>query len=426
MSRKIEIGYVARVEGEAGLKIKVSVGQVPALSPVEVKELVLDVWEPPRFFEGFLVGRKYYEVPDLVARICGICPVSHMLTALKALEKALGINPTQQTKSLRRLMALSQILASHLVHLYMLALPDYLGYESVVGMMPDYGQEIGRLLRMKTVANDLTRAIGGRALHPVTTVVNGFTRLPSIGELRRLAEALKGIKEDALETVRLFANLPYPDLQSRSEYVALRNPERYAFTEGRVVSSEGLDFAEGEYGDYFQEEQVPYAMAKRSVVKGGGAFRVGALARVNLNFHQLSEVAKEAAGEVGFETPSHNPFHNNLAQALEVLHCVDECVSIIEGLDLKEEERAFAVRAGEGGAITEAPRGLLYHKYCINDKGVVEGANIVTPTAHNVFNMEKDLRELAPSLLDLSEKEAALRCEKLIRSYDPCFSCSVH
>ena len=386
----------------------------------------MDVWEPPRFFEGFLVGRKYYEVPDLVARICGICPVSHMLTALKALEKALGINPTQQTKSLRRLMALSQILASHLVHLYMLALPDYLGYESVVGMMPDYGQEIGRLLRMKTVANDLTRAIGGRALHPVTTVVNGFTRLPSIGELRRLAEALKGIKEDALETVRLFANLPYPDLQSRSEYVALRNPERYAFTEGRVVSSEGLDFAEGEYGDYFQEEQVPYAMAKRSVVKGGGAFRVGALARVNLNFHQLSEVAKEAAGEVGFETPSHNPFHNNLAQALEVLHCVDECVSIIEGLDLKEEERAFAVRAGEGGAITEAPRGLLYHKYCINDKGVVEGANIVTPTAHNVFNMEKDLRELAPSLLDLSEKEAALRCEKLIRSYDPCFSCSVH
>lgn len=417
-SRKIEIGYVARVEGEAGLKIKVSVGQI--------KELVLDVWEPPRFFEGFLVGRKYYEVPDLVARICGICPVSHMLTALKALEKALGINPSQQTRSLRRLMALSQILASHLVHLYMLALPDYLGYESVVGMMPDYGEEIGRLLRMKTVANDLTRAIGGRALHPVTAVVNGFTRLPSIGELRRLAEALKGMKEDALETVRLFANLPYPDLQSRSEYVALRNPERYTFIEGRVVFSEGLDIAEGEYEDYFEEEQVPYAMAKRSIVKGRGAFRVGALARVNLNFHQLSEAAKEAAREVGFEPPSHNPFHNNLAQALEVLHCEDECISIIEGLDLKEEERAFAVRAGEGCAITEAPRGLLYHKYGLNSKGVVEQANIVTPTAHNVFNMEKDLRELAPSLLDLSEKEATLRCEELIRSYDPCFSCSVH
>ena len=417
-SRKIEIGYVARVEGEAGLKIKVSVGQIT--------ELVLDVWEPPRFFEGFLVGRKYYEVPDLVARICGICPVSHMLTALKALEKALGINPSQQTRSLRRLMALSQILASHLVHLYMLALPDYLGYESVVSMMPDYGEEIGRLLRMKTVANDLTRAIGGRALHPVTTVVNGFTRLPSIGELRRLAEALKGIKEDALETVRLFANLPYPDLQSRSEYVALRNPERYTFIEGRVVFSEGLDIAEGEYEDYFEEEQVPYAMAKRSIVKGRGAFRVGALARVNLNFHQLSEGAKEAAREVGFEPPSHNPFLNNLAQALEVLHCEDECISIIEGLDLKEEERAFAVRAGEGCAITEAPRGLLYHKYGINAKGVVEQANIVTPTAHNVFNMEKDLRELAPSLLDLSEKEATLRCEELIRSYDPCFSCSVH
>lgn len=417
-SRKIEIGYVARVEGEAGLKIEVSVGQIT--------ELVLDVWEPPRFFEGFLVGRKYYEVPDLVARICGICPVSHMLTALKALEKALGINPSQQTRSLRRLMALSQILASHLVHLYMLALPDYLGYESVVGMMPDYGEEIGRLLRMKTVANDLTRAIGGRALHPVTAVVNGFTRLPSIGELRRLAEALKGMKEDALETVRLFANLPYPDLQSRSEYVALRNPERYTFIEGRVVFSEGLDIAEGEYEDYFEEEQVPYAMAKRSIVKGRGAFRVGALARVNLNFHQLSEAAKEAAREVGFEPPSHNPFHNNLAQALEVLHCEDECIDIIEGLDLKEEERAFAVRAGEGCAITEAPRGLLYHKYGINAKGVVEQANIVTPTAHNVFNMEKDLRELAPSLLDLSEKEATLRCEELIRSYDPCFSCSVH
>jgi len=419
MSEKvIDIDYLARVEGETAIKINIK-GKEP-------QELKLKIFEPPRFFEGFLVGRKYYEVPDIVARICGICPVSHMTTALRAIEKAMGINPSQQTRILRRLMSLSQIVSSHLIHLYMLAVPDYYGYPGAQEMLPDFTEELSRLMRMKKVMNDLTAAVGGRALHPVTSVVNGFTDFPSPQALEKLHQDLEKIEADAVKTVRMVSEFPFPQFFRKAEYVALKEANRYAIMQGNIASSEGLDIPEEEYEEYFEEEEVFYSMAKRAKVKARGSLMVGALARLHIKFDQLLPGVKKLAHEVGFRLPDYNPFHNNLAQALEVLYGVQECRRVLENLRLSPEDNSYRVRAGEGGSFSEAPRGLLYHRYAINARGVVEKANIVTPTVHNFANIEEDMRHLVRQNSDLPEKKIALLCEMLVRAYDPCFSCSVH
>ncbi len=419
MSEKvISIDYLARVEGETAIKIKIK-GK-------ELHELKLNIFEPPRFFEGFLVGRKYYEVPDVVARICGICPVSHMTTAFRAIEKAMGISPSQQTKILRRLMALSQMVSSHLIHLYMLAMPDYYNYPGAQEMPPEFTEDLSRLMRMKKIMNDLTATIGGRALHPVSAVVNGFTDLPSPPALKKLHQDLEKIESDAVKTVRLISELSFPNFLRKTEYVALKADSRYAIMEGSIVSSEGLDIPEEDYEEYFEEEEVSYSMAKRAKVKGRSSLMVGALARLNLKFDQLSPSVKKLAQEVGFRIPNYNSFHNNLAQSLEVLYGIQECRQILENLKLSPEDNSYRVRAGDGGALSEAPRGLLYHRYVINARGVIEKVNIVTPTVHNFANIEEDMRHLVRQNSDLPERKIALLCEMLVRAYDPCFSCSVH
>ncbi len=419
MSEKvISIDYLARVEGETAIQIKIK-GK-------ELHELKLNIFEPPRFFEGFLVGRKYYEVPDVVARICGICPVSHMTTAFRAIEKAMGISPSQQTKILRRLMALSQMVSSHLIHLYMLAMPDYYNYPGAQEMPPEFTEDLSRLMRMKKIMNDLTATIGGRALHPVSAVVNGFTDLPSPPALKKLHQDLEKIESDAVKTVRLISELSFPNFLRKTEYVALKADSRYAIMEGSIVSSEGLDIPEEDYEEYFEEEEVSYSMAKRAKVKGRSSLMVGALARLNLKFDQLSPSVKKLAQEVGFRIPNYNSFHNNLAQSLEVLYGIQECRQILENLKLSPEDNSYRVRAGDGGALSEAPRGLLYHRYVINARGVIEKVNIVTPTVHNFANIEEDMRHLVRQNSDLPERKIALLCEMLVRAYDPCFSCSVH
>jgi len=414
----VKVDYVARVEGEASLYVEIK--------DREVKKLELNVFEPPRFFEGFLIGRKLVEAPQLVARICGICPVSHMLTSIRAAENILGITPSEQTRKLRKLLALSQIIASHNIHVYMLALPDYLGYESVIAMLPSHSEDVKRALRIKKAANELTRIIGGRPLHPMTPLINGFTRLPRKQELEKVGKELEGVKEDALETVRMLSRIKTPTLKRKPEYVALRKPDEYAVNEGNIVSSEGLNIQEQDYAKYFEEKQVPHSYAKHSNVKKRGSFMVGALARLNLNYDWLSKDAKAVAKEAGLSFPVYNSFAINMAQAVEIVHCIDECVNLIGEIDLREEDKSFEIKAGEACALTEAPRGLLQHNYKINKEGVIVKADIVTPTAHNVLNMENDLRQLIPEVLNRSQDEITLLCEELIRSYDPCFSCSVH
>ncbi len=412
------VDYVSRVEGQGALDVALS-------RDGEVKEVKLRIFEPPKFFEAFLVGRGYEEVMELTSRICGICPVAHQVTALRAVENAMGIQVSQQTRDLRKLFALSAIMQSHTLSMYFLSLPDLMGYESSLAMIEGYPEIVKRGLRIKKLANDLTDLIGGRAVHPVTAKVKAFTSLPDGSKMNEIRKRLEDSRADAQETVDLFAGLETPKFDRRCEHVALSRRDEYAINEGRVRSTDGLDIKEDEYRGYFGEKQVSYSMAKHSTLHSK-SFMVGPLPRVNINFDQLSPAAREAARSGGFKVLTFNPFASHMARAIELVHAVDECVDIIERLPYVEEDRSVVPKPGDGFAVTEAPRGILYHSYTINRGGLVERADIVPPTAHNAKNMETDLRHFLPQIIDLPLEEITLKCEMLIRAYDPCISCSVH
>jgi coenzyme F420-reducing hydrogenase alpha subunit len=310
-------------------------------------------------------------------------------------------------------MSLSQLVSSHLVHLYTLALPDYLtnGHRlgSIAEMLPGYKKEIERFLRMKEVINGITSAFGGRALHPVSMVMSGFTSTPERGALGVLIKQLEGIKEDAVETLRMFEGLQLPELTNKSEYVCIKSTGDYAVNMGRIVSSGGIDAPEEDYPELFQEEEVPYSNAKRTVVKGRSALMVGALSRVNINHGTLHEDARKV---MGLRPPSDNPFHNNLAQAVEIVHGVSELTELLDGLTGEKPWVDIKVREGQGSAVTEAPRGLLFHSYTLNRRGFL--------------SLEENLKRLVKEHIEEPEEELTLKCEMLVRAYDPCFSCSVH
>lgn len=417
--KEVRINYLARVEGEANIIIR--------RGAEEVEEIRLDIFEPPRFFEGFLVGRKYDEVGDIVSRICGICPISHMTTAIQAVEAAMGIDPSPQTGQIRRLMCVSQNVASHIIHLYMLALPDYVGYPGFLPMMPQFPQEAEDFLAMKNAMNRVGAVIGGRALHPISMVVGGFTKLPSRTDFDELAERIEAILPLARRTIDRIHGLSHPELHSESEYMALRKENLFAINEGRIVSSKGLNLETPEYPSFFKERQESYGMAKKSFTGEGDTFMVGALARMNLKSGQYHDRTRKIMEELGITLPDTNPFHNNLAQAFEIYDGMLECLRLLDEIRPEKETPIVRVRDGFGLAITEAPRGLLMHSYCIDKKGTVERANLVTPTAHNFANIEKDLRSLAIKFPEEDELgDLRLKCAQLVRAYDPCFSCSVH
>ncbi len=415
--RKINVNYIARVEGRGALNIGIS-------KDGKIEDLRFRIYEPPRFFEAFLIGRKLDEVMELTSRICGICPVAHQITALRAIENALGIEISEQTRDLRKLLAMSGIMQSHTLSMYFLSLPDLLGYESMIAMIKEHSNVVKRALKIKKLANDITEVIGGRAVHPVTAVINGFTNLPSRKKLDALMKRLKDAKKDALESIELFSKLEIPKFTRKCEHVAISNPKEYAINNGRLRSTEGLDITEEEYRDYIHEEQVPYSTALHSKIKNRDSFMVGPLPRLNINFGQLSTDAKEAASCFNF--PNFNPFVSHIARAIEIVNYIDESMEIIDRLSLKKEDRSFKIKAGIGSAITEAPRGVLYHSYEIDKNGIVRKADIVPPTAHNAKNIENDMRKFIPTILDLSIDKITLKCEMLIRAYDPCISCSTH
>jgi len=411
---KININYIARVEGESSVWFEIKDGKL--------RSLKLNIWEPPRFFEGFLVGRKYDEVPDIVSRICGICPVSHMTTSIIALENAMGFHPSEEIKKLRKIMAMSQIAASHIVHLYVLALPDYHGKDMVVGL----DRDISRLIRLKEAVNNVTGLIGGRPLHPVAMIAGGFTKVPTREEAGRLIKQLKGVRGDAIQTAKMIAELDYPGLETDAEFLAIKSQNGYAINEGTIVTGSGLETGLEEYHSYFSEEQVPYANAKRTVLKGKKPVMVGALARLNIKHGELHPEARKAAEMAGFKTGDANPFHNNIAQAVEIVHCIWECIELLETFSDKSAFMKIEAKEGSGSAMTEAPRGLLLHQYELNRRGLVEKANIITPTAYNFLSLEESLKKLVRENMDKPEDQLKLLCEMLVRAYDPCFSCSVH
>lgn len=417
--KTINVDYIARVEGQGALHIDVT-------KDGKIQNLQFKIFEPPRFFESFLIGRRYDEVMELTSRICGICPVAHQITALRAVENAMGIDPTDQTKDLRKLMAISAHIQSNVLSMYFLSLPDLMGYESLIAMAKNHMDIVKRALKLKKLGNDLTQIIGGRAVHPVTMIVDGFSSIPSKNKLEDFRRRLSDAKKDAFKSVDLFSNIEIPDFTRKCEHVAISNPEQYAINEGRFKSTEGLNIDEMNYREHIYEKQKPYSTALHSYVTERDSFMVGPLPRVNLNLKQMSDDAQDAAKRSGFKFPNFNPFVSHLARALEVLHYIDECIELIDRITLKEEKPNFMCKSGFGAAITEAPRGSLYHSYTLDNNGIVRKADIVPPTSHNAYNIEKDMNGFVQTILDLPLDEITLKCEMLVRAYDPCISCSTH
>jgi coenzyme F420-reducing hydrogenase alpha subunit len=418
--KTVKVEYLTRVEGEGGVYVRSEGG--------ELREVKVNIFEPPRFFEAFLRGRYFQEVPDIVARICGICPVAYQMSAVHALESALGVTPPPEIRALRRLLYCGEWIESHALHIYLLNAPDFLGYESAISMAADHPKEVERALRLKKIGNRLLAILGGRSIHPVSVCVGGFYRVPHREELESLNADLLWALEAAKETLAFVAALPFPSFAPEYEFVSVSHPNEYPMNERRIVSSKGVDIDPEDFEHIFLEEHVERSTALHSVrAEGGTSYFVGPLARINLNIDKLMPQALAAARACGVSWPCRNPYMGIVARAVELIQACEEALAIIETYRESASSRVeFKVHAGEGCAATEAPRGLLYHRYRINDEGLVEFARIIPPTAQNFRRMEDDLKAILPGVLDQSEAEIAQVCEKLIRSYDPCISCSTH
>jgi coenzyme F420-reducing hydrogenase alpha subunit len=418
-TRTIKVDYLARVEGEGALYVKVRGDRV--------EDVKLRIFEPPRFFEAFLRGRSYAEVPDITARICGICPVAYQMSSVHAMEDAFGVRVDGQLRDLRRLLYCGEWIESHTLHVYMLHAPDFLGYQDAIRMAKDHAEAVNRGLQLKRVGNDIVRVVGGREIHPVNVRVGGFYRAPTRRELEPLAERLRWARDAALETVRWTATLPFPDFEQDYEFVALSHPDEYPFNEGRLVSNKGLDVAVRDYDDHFVEEHVAHSNALHSRLRERGEYLMGPLARYSLNFDRLSPVAREAAREAGLGPECRNPFKSIVVRAVEILYACDEALRIVEQYEPPARPAVeIAPREATGYACTEAPRGTLYHRYSVAADGSILEAKIVPPTSQNQKTIEKDLLDFVPRHLDLSHEELTLRCEQAVRNYDPCISCATH
>lgn len=418
-ARTIKVGYLARVEGEGALYIKMSGGQVQTVR--------LKIFEPPRFFEALLRGRMYGEAPDITARICGICPVAYQMSAVHAVERAFGVSVEGQLRALRRLLYCGEWIESHTLHIYLLHAPDFLGYPDAIRMAADHPAVVKRGLELKKAGNAILALLGGREVHPINVRVGGFYRVPTRQELAPLAEQLKVARDLALETVRWVATLPFPPFEQDYEFVSLRHPDEYPLNEGRIVSTRGLDIDVQEYEQHFTEEHVAYSNALHSVLEGGRTYFVGPLARYILNFERLSPLAREAARDAGLGASCRNPFQSIIVRSVETLYACDEALRIIGEYEPPDRPAIdVAPRAAVGWACTEAPRGILYHRYRLDDTGVIVDAKIVPPTSQNQKIIESDLRHFVEQASDLDDARLTARCEQAIRNYDPCISCATH
>jgi coenzyme F420-reducing hydrogenase alpha subunit len=410
---------LARVEGEGAMRVEIEGDQV-----TDVK---LRIYEPPRFFEAFLRGRGFTEAPDITARICGICPVAYQMSAVRAMESICGVEVDGPLRDLRRLLYCGEWIESHALHVYMLHLPDFLGYESAVALARDEPDAVANALELKKIGNELMAVVGGREVHPINVRVGGWYRAPRKRELAPLVERLERAREIALATVTFTAALDFPDYEQDYELVALSEPGEYPIDKGRIVSSAGLDIDVSEYDEHFVEEHVEWSNALHSHIVGRGSYLCGPLARFALGFDRLSPVAREAAIGAGLEPGVRNPFRSIVVRAVELVYAADEALRLIEAY---EEPDAPAVelepRAGVGYGCTEAPRGILYHRYELDDAGTILSAKIVPPTSQNQRTIEEDLRGVAERSLELPDDELRVRCEQTIRNYDPCISCATH
>lgn len=419
--RRLSVKALTRVEGEGSLRVRVADGRV------EIAEF--SIYEPPRFFERLVVGREVRELPDLVARICGICPVAYQMSACHALEKALGIEITPEIRVIRRLLYCGEWLQSHALHVHLLHAPDFLGVESGFTLAEKRPALVEAGMRLKALGSRIMEVIGGRAVHPINVAVSGFHRTPSAAAIRELVPELEWALGRCLELVAEVSRFEFPEATQDFECVALRHDAEYPLNEGRIVSSSGLDIDASGYETHFVERQVPWSTALHSLMlPDGRPYLTGPIARLNLCHDRLPPLARRALDASGLALPIRNSFHSIVARCLEMAAACEEALAIARAAraDICPCRIEFAPRAGVGCHATEAPRGLLYHRYEIGADALVAGCRIVSPTAQNQACIERDLRALLPTALAGDDATATQLCERLIRNYDPCISCATH
>ena len=415
----LHVNTLARVEGEGAMHVVVSDGLVT--------DVELHIFEPPRFFEAFLRGRAWTEPPDITARICGICPVAYQMSSCLAIEEACGVTVPDELRLLRRLLYCGEWIESHALHIYLLHAPDFLGYAGAIEMAADHRDLVERGLRLKKAGNAVMTVVGGRSVHPINVRVGGFYRLPTQHELNGLRPALERALEDAVETVRLVAGFDFPDMRQPYEYVALRSDHGYPLESGSVVTSTGRAFAVADLATHVVEEHVARSNALHARLDGVTPYVVGPLARYTLNHDRLSPLAQETARDAGLGVECRNPFQSIVVRAVELVEATVEALRIIDGWEGASAPSVdVPPRAGIGHGATEAPRGLLYHRYELAEDGTILDATIVPPTAQNQPCIEADLRTFVQERLDLPRDELIRQCEQTIRNYDPCISCATH
>ncbi len=415
----IHVPVLARVEGEGALHLRIERGAIT--------DLRLRIYEPPRLFEQLLVGREWHEVPDIVARICGICPVAYQMSAVHAIERIFGIEPGPWVRAMRRVLYCGEWIESHSLHVHLLAAPDFLGYPGVREMARDHPAEVRRGLRLQAAGNEIIRAFGGRSVHPVGVRVGGFHHAPPRAAIDALLERLRAALPDAEALVAWCASLQLPASEGDFTSFALRHPDEYPMNEGRLHASGGLAFDSADFAAHVREFQAPHSTALHAHLEGR-PYLCGPLARLNLNHDRLPPSVHRVVASAGLRFPDCNMFHSITARAVEILYAVQEAIRLLADYEPTTTPCVEArPRAGAASAATEAPRGVLWHHYDIDGDGLVRAATIVPPTSQNQARIEEDLREsLARDGFDRPDTELRLQAEKIIRNYDPCISCATH
>ena len=418
--RVLQVGALARVEGEGAMHIAYDDGRVA--------DVQLRIYEPPRFYEAFLRGRRHTEPPDITARICGICPVAYQTSACWAIEDACGVSVPEAVRLMRRLLYCGEWIESHALHVYLLHAPDFLGYDGAIDMAADHPGVVERGLRVKKAGNRLMEVVGGRSIHPVNVRVGGFYRFPAAAELRALRPVLEQALDDALATVALVSHFDFPDFEQPYEYLALRPEQGYPIEAGSVVTSAGRSFPVSEFAERIEEVHVRHSNALHARLVGSDApYVVGPLARYSLSSDRLSTVARDAAQDAGLGATCRNPFRSIVVRAVEIVEACHEALRIIDGwTDGAAPHVPVPAREGEGYGASEAPRGVLVHRYVLDAAGIVQDAQIVPPTSQNQASIEADLRAMAGAWSSLDDHTLQHRCEQAVRNYDPCISCATH
>ena len=417
---KIKIDHIAKIEGHAGFVGHIVKG--------DVKKAQIEVQEGARLIESLLIGRNYEDVPVITSRICGICPVVHCITSIKALEKAFNIKPSEETILLRELLLAGQTIQSHVLHIFFLSATDFFKDRDGIDLAKEKPEIVKKVLRLRDFGNNIIKTIGGRSVHPITPKVGGWHKRPTKEDLEKIKKESKNALAYSKVLIDLISSLKMPTFERKTEYIAYSPTNKYIGYIGEVKSSNGWSVKEEEFKNEIEEYQEEDLVVKLTS-HNGKSYATDALARLHLNSNKLHPKAKKVLASSALKLPNYNPFYNTLAQSIEVMHLVEETQKNIEELESmhwKNLNTSFKIKSGEGAAILEAPRGILYHYYKTNNKGIITESDVITPTAQLLVNLNDDLKEYLPRIEKYSKEKREHEILKLVHAYDPCISCSVH